>query len=56
MKTICPPGYDHSGILATHVHGAHDALGRMMLWISYYHLYIIYIIYIYKYIFTKMVQ
>ena len=40
MKTMCPPGYHHNGFVATH------ALALCVSWITYDHLYILYI-YIY---------
>ena len=45
MNTMCPPGYDHSGFMATHV------LGHMM-YIYIYNIYV-YILYVYIYIFIN---
>ena len=55
MKTMCPPGYQHNGFVATH------ALGHMMYGDIYTYIYIyiyiylciynIYYIYIYIYIY-----
>ena len=45
MKTMCPPGYDHNGFVATH------ALGHMNIYIYIYTY--IYYVYIYVYIYMK---
>ena len=46
MKTMCPRGYHHNGVVATH------ALGHMMyIYIYIYVIYYIYHVYMYMYIY-----